>query len=280
MPVDLNKDRHWKNWGPATPHLARGKSELTDLRTDVQEALDKIGQELFDDLFSAGGMGTQLMDQVSLVNERVVQLSAQISAIASLNMGPEADMPSSQLAQQSMLAFCLDASTELRALQKQLAHATMLSGDQAADLDGKISYALNQISSLGATFQHSLALLDGKIGGCGTVSDQTADATPSVTTIYTPQDGEVVTLEVEVLAAQTDNSEVASYKLWALAKRAGATTTIVSGPTPIPEKGHEDDANWDATIIADGANLQLQVTGVAATDIDWSCRFKASPLAR
>lgn len=100
---------------------------------------------------------------------------------------------------------------------------------------------------------------------------QTTNAT--VTTILTiPLDDNTTTKVFVELAGQSDGTNTgAAYERVAAYRRndAGAPALIGAVATPFTA---EDTAGWDITLTLSGNNLLIQVTGAAATTIDWVCR--------
>lgn len=94
---------------------------------------------------------------------------------------------------------------------------------------------------------------------------QTTDATPTVITTIEIAEGENGILEVDVLALQTDGSLGAAYKrLVRYLKTGGALTVVGMGDW------NDDDLTVTILIQDDGSdNVEIELTGVAATDIDW-----------
>lgn len=99
---------------------------------------------------------------------------------------------------------------------------------------------------------------------------QTTDAT--ATTLHTYDlsilDDTVWWLEARVVGRKMDGSDNAFYIRQVKAKRAAGTITLSTIQTPVTD---ETDAAWDCTFVVSGSDVLLQVTGVAATNIDWEC---------
>lgn len=79
-----------------------------------------------------------------------------------------------------------------------------------------------------------------------------------------------VTATVDVVGRKTDGTEIGAYKISVAARRgASAGTTVVNAATTTTV--FEDVAGWDATVLADttGGGFYIQVTGAAATTINW-----------
>jgi hypothetical protein len=100
----------------------------------------------------------------------------------------------------------------------------------------------------------------------GTV--QTSDATPTNVLTYTPADGKCVMIHGMVSGRKSDGSQGAGYAVMGAFRRSGATVTQVGDTTMMGQC--EDDTDWDVDFAISSTTIQLQVTGKAATTIDWS----------
>lgn len=85
------------------------------------------------------------------------------------------------------------------------------------------------------------------------------------------------TFDILVTARNTGAAQAAGYRFVGVIRRtvtAASTTLVGSSKTVIAE----DNAAWDANIVADTTNgaLQITVTGVAATTIDWVAVVKTA----
>ena len=108
----------------------------------------------------------------------------------------------------------------------------------------------------------------GTTGGSFVATTTTSDGTPTtLLTIPTPTDG-VQFVEVKILARQTAPvvNNTATYKRSARIESVGGTPTIFDLQSDYTS---EDVASWDGTMAIIGTSLVVQVTGTAATTIDW-----------
>lgn len=78
----------------------------------------------------------------------------------------------------------------------------------------------------------------------------------------------VVHVQVRVAAIEDDGSNVASYMRVATFKNDGGVLSQIGATTALHTS--EDVAGWDVSVAAVGTNVRMQVTGAAATDIQWS----------
>lgn len=99
-----------------------------------------------------------------------------------------------------------------------------------------------------------------------TATVATTDA--AVTTVATPTipDNTTSMVTAWVRGYKSDGTQGGAYLLSATFRSTGAVVTQVGATTQIVVA--EDDAAWNATITAAGL---VQVTGVAATNIAWTC---------
>lgn len=99
----------------------------------------------------------------------------------------------------------------------------------------------------------------------------TSDATPTNAVAFTLQQGALYFLEMTVLARQRPNAPNSAFYLRrAIVKNDGGTVTVVAtDPNPIVVETAGATA-WDATVIVNGEQVIVRVTGAAGQDIDWN----------
>lgn len=110
--------------------------------------------------------------------------------------------------------------------------------------------------------------------GLGTKSDyeqrasvQTTDATVTVIdTIPIPTD-ESVGLRIDVTAIKNDGTKALDLSRKATFANDGGTVSLIG--TETNSHFERQDVNMDVTLVISGTNVQVKVTGVAATTIDW-----------
>lgn len=112
------------------------------------------------------------------------------------------------------------------------------------------------------------ALLLGGTVGVPTI--QTDDATPTNSELLTTiaNDYETVTIELSVAAQKLVGSDAASYGRRATFKTVAGVLSQVGATTPLWT--HENVAGWDVNFVTAGVSIYAEVTGQAATDIDWT----------
>ena len=110
---------------------------------------------------------------------------------------------------------------------------------------------------------------------------QTSDAT--VTDIYTLDlaEGEIVSIEVDVVAnVDSTGANRAQYKLTGLFYRNTSGNVTQQGSTTSIST-IESDSDWDCDLVADTGNqtVDVRVTGKAATTVNWLATIKFTILA-
>lgn len=103
----------------------------------------------------------------------------------------------------------------------------------------------------------------------GTVA--TTNATPATVLTYTVSDVTATVHIVAIVNARDDANNVAVYKRSASFKAASGTVTQVGTTTPISDDEEAGIAAADCTIDNSGDDIRVRVTGIAATNISWSC---------
>ena len=99
----------------------------------------------------------------------------------------------------------------------------------------------------------------------------TIGATPTVAAEFdaTQYGLEALWFEVKVVAVYADGSKGAAYWLAACFRTAADGTLTQIGSTASVIAALEDTAGMDCTVAASGKKIQVTVTGVAATAINW-----------
>jgi hypothetical protein len=111
---------------------------------------------------------------------------------------------------------------------------------------------------------------------------QTTDSTPSVILSYPTVIGDVLHVEATLIAMRADNdkSYMAVFERFHFRNKTGATANQSLGTGTI-SADTTDLALPLPTIAASSNNIRLEVTGLAATTLNWTCvmRLYATPLA-
>lgn len=105
---------------------------------------------------------------------------------------------------------------------------------------------------------------------------QTVDATPTPLGFIGVGANSAISIVCDVLGAQDDYSNVCSGVIQGAARRAGAGTTLVGIPSIW--NSADDFATADFDIVVSGNNIVLQVTGEAATTINWIATIRYNVL--
>lgn len=99
----------------------------------------------------------------------------------------------------------------------------------------------------------------------------TTDATvTTVESIDVPDDSAMM-VEAEVMAIQSDGSKAANVFLRGLYKNDGGTLSSVGSLT---QNVTSDFTTLTADLSASGTDATIRITGEAATDIEWSIKYK------
>lgn len=104
---------------------------------------------------------------------------------------------------------------------------------------------------------------------------QTTDATLANLWAYEIRDATVVSVKATVTASQSDLSNSATYEITGLFRRNGGAAIKESSVKPVEI---ETNAAWNADLNVVGNEIRLQVTGAAATTIDWHGNVKVYSL--
>ncbi len=110
--------------------------------------------------------------------------------------------------------------------------------------------------------------LDNIAGDVFNVTTQTTTNTPFDITAYTPPDLHACTLAFRVTARKTDGTQSAHFEVVAGFRRAGSTTTQV-GNTKITATIADTGFTVAVDMSVTSATINVRVTGLAATTIDW-----------
>ena len=100
----------------------------------------------------------------------------------------------------------------------------------------------------------------------------TTDASVNTTLISVPDDSALM-LEVEIMAIQDDGSKAANIFLRALYKNNGGILTIVGSVSNITTS---DFTTLAGNLAVSGTDAVIAYVGEAATDINWSIKYKKS----
>jgi len=99
------------------------------------------------------------------------------------------------------------------------------------------------------------------------IAVQTTNATPSSSVIATPLTNTLIYAEVTMIARDSAGANFAKYNRTMLAHRAGGGAT--SDQMSVVGTDFESSAGLDGTLAVSGNDIVAQVTGLAATTIDW-----------
>lgn len=98
---------------------------------------------------------------------------------------------------------------------------------------------------------------------------QTTDATPTTLGSVTLLDENTYLLSCNIIGVKSDGTDRAVYHIEAgFYRTAGGGATIIGSQTTVHTA--ESDSTWDANFVANGNDVEVQVTGAAATTIQWT----------
>lgn len=110
---------------------------------------------------------------------------------------------------------------------------------------------------------------DNIAGDVVNVTTQTTNATPFDLTAYTPADGKAVTLNLLVTARKSDGTASGHFQIVGGFRRTTSTTTQ-EGSTKVTAFAFSAGlTTLDATFSITGTAINVRVTGVLSTTIDW-----------
>ena len=108
----------------------------------------------------------------------------------------------------------------------------------------------------------------GSESSTGTV--QTINDTPTTLETFAVGAGETQYFSSNIAARQAaPSNNSAGYRIQATFKDVAGTATRVPALGTDDKLSFEDDTSWDIEYVVSGSNVLLQVTGVAATTINW-----------
>ena len=95
---------------------------------------------------------------------------------------------------------------------------------------------------------------------------QTTNATPTTVETFTVEEGEVGVFGIVMVATLTDGTLSAGMKRLAHYNKTGGALTIIG----MWDVFNDDTAGVALLVDNDGSdNIKVEITGIAATDIDW-----------
>lgn len=97
---------------------------------------------------------------------------------------------------------------------------------------------------------------------------QTSNATPATANLYAVAVGEVYAVDVIITVSNSTNTIRNRWKLSCFAYGAAGPTATLDGAVDSDTKGTPSTSA--CTLVVSGSNIQLQVTGIAATTLTWT----------
>lgn len=149
-----------------------------------------------------------------------------------------------------------------------------LTGDTGGVVHPDINGNINIIGGTGVTVDGDPGTntLTININGTSEATVTTTDATPTLLAAIPVASNEAAEIEVSVIAPQSTYASAIGGKLTCIARNAGAGAIVVGAP-----QGNliYDSAGAPAlTFVASGSNININVTGVAATTFNWLAAIK------
>lgn len=140
-----------------------------------------------------------------------------------------------------------------------------LGGVVMPDINGNINIIGQSgvITVAGNPGTHTLTI---EVDGTSQISVQTTDATPTLLTAVALAANESVTISISIIAPQSTYASTIGGNLTVVARNSGAGATIV---------GNQGNLLYDSagapavTYMGSGTNVNIYVTGVAATTFNW-----------
>jgi hypothetical protein len=102
---------------------------------------------------------------------------------------------------------------------------------------------------------------------------QTTDGTETAIASVVLLDNSVYSIEVDVVGLQSDGANRASYRIISTFYRYAGGGAAAQGTATLVHV-EESDINWDVALTPNGNNIDVNVTGYAATTINWICYLK------
>lgn len=138
------------------------------------------------------------------------------------------------------------------------------------DINGNINIlGANGVTVTGTPLNNTLTIT---INGASQATVQTTDATPTLLAAIAVAANQSVEITVNIIAPQNTYASAIGGRLTAVARNAGGGTVIVGAP-----QGNlmYDSAGAPAvTFVASAGNVNINVTGVAATTYNWSANIQ------
>ncbi len=149
---------------------------------------------------------------------------------------------------------------------------------QHGNLSGGALHAVATQSVAGFMAAADKAKLDNIAGSSFNAATETTNATPVDIPVFTPTDNTAVSIQATVTCRKSDGTAAAGFRMFGVFRRSGSVTTQVS-TTKIIAADSDTGFNVSATFSVNGAIVNVNVTGLLATTIDWRIQgdIKAAP---
>lgn len=107
------------------------------------------------------------------------------------------------------------------------------------------------------------------LSGSG-ITASTTDATPTTVTTITTEAGEVIWFEIITIGLQTDSTKGIEVTQVYTYRNNGGTLSNIG----VSKTGNSDFTTADSGISVSGNDINITVTGEAATNIEWSVQVR------
>ncbi len=154
-------------------------------------------------------------------------------------------------------------------------YATVPGGfDAQASHYGQLAYASGNLATNGDA-QFSLYMMRGTTSDAGTWHDLFLDGSGTRLTLAS---GRTMVFDI-LIAGRSTGGQSAGYKFQGVIENVGGTTAFVGTPT-VTTLG-EDDANWDAQVVANNTYdaLSVQVQGNTGDSVGWVAVVRTAEVA-
>ena len=149
-----------------------------------------------------------------------------------------------------------------------------LTGDTGGVVHPDVNGNINIIGGTGVTVDGDPGTntLTVTINGVAQATVTTTDATPTLLYAVPVASNEAVEISINIIAPQSTYATAIGGRLTAIARNAGAGAIIVGAPQG--NLIYDSSGSPAVTFVASVGNVNINVTGVAATTYNWSATIQ------
>lgn len=149
-----------------------------------------------------------------------------------------------------------------------------LTGDTGGVVHPDVNGNINILGGTGVTVAGNPGTntLTININGISQATVQTTDATPTLLAAIAIASNQAAEITVNVIAPQSTYATAIGGRLTAVARNAGAGAIIVGAPQG--NLMYDSGGSPAVTFVASAGNVNINVTGVAATTYNWSATIQ------